>query len=49
MWEVKKRHISEIAPTFLAYMIKNLVTLVTEIENMEKGMLPKFVLTLKRK
>lgn len=40
---------SEIALTFLAYMIKNLVTLVTEIENMEKGMLPKVVLTLQEK
>lgn len=30
-------------------MVKNLVTSVTEIENMEKGMLPKVVLTLQEK
>lgn len=40
---------SEIAPTFLAYTIKNLVTLVTEIENTEKVMLPRVVLTLQEK
>lgn len=34
IWDMKKRHISMVTPTFLVYMTKNLVTSVTEIENM---------------
>lgn len=47
--KVKKRDTSKVILTFLAYMTKNLVTSVTEIQNMVKGTLPKVVLTLQEK
>lgn len=49
IWKVKKRDTSKVILTFLAYMTKNLVTSVTEIQNMVKGTLPKVVLTLQEK
>lgn len=49
MWRVKERHMSKITHTFLAHRTKNLVTSVTEIENMDKRMLPKVVLNVQKK